>query len=178
MTARTQALVKELAALFVKYSLADWSPLTDQLSAAGRDDLADAVRELASTPKAPARKAKPKPRPGAKSKPASTLKPALAGIVFSNSRARYLEPLHRALKAREAASSAAAIRELYLSIGIKQPYPKRREDAADAIVQELDRLPDAQFFRSLKRIAKDDELSAKSGDDYRRWFNLILETKR
>lgn len=169
--------MKELAALFVKYSLADWAPLTDQLSAAGRNDLADAVRELASTPRAPARKAKPKTRGGTQSKPASTLKPSPTSIALSESRARYLEPLHRALRTREAAPSAAAIRELYLSIGIKQPYPKRREDVADAIVQELDRLTDAQFFKSLKRIANDDALSAKSGDDYRRWFNLILETK-
>lgn len=178
MTARTQALVKELAALFVKYSLADWAPLTDPLSAAGRDDLADAVRDLASTPRAPARKAKVKARPGAKSKSNSAPKPGQTGIVVSEDRARYLTPLYRALKAREAAPSAADIRELYLSIGIKQPYPKRREDVVDAIVQELDRLPDAQFLKSLKRIAKDDEHSAKSGDDYGRWFNLILETKR
>lgn len=178
MTAKTQALVKELAALFVKYSLADWAPVADQLSAAGRDDLAKAVRELASTPKAPARKSKVKVRPGAKSKWTSGPKPALSGIVISDERARYLMPLHRALKAREAAPSAADIRDLYLFIGIKQPYPKRRDDVVDAIVQELDRLPDTQFLKSLREIVKDDEPLAKSGDDYRRWFNLILETKR
>lgn len=178
MTARTQALVKDVAALFVKYSLADWSPLIEELEKGGRGKIAEAVGELAATPRAPAR-ARPKAKP-AKSvakKPAKAVQPS-AGTGFSPARAQFLEPLLRALKTRVVAPTAHDMRELYLAIGIKDAYPKRREEAVEAVILRLDQLPEPQFRKILTDIVGQDDEVARPADDYARWFNLILEPKR
>lgn len=175
MTGKTQALVKEVAGLFVKYSLADWAPLIEELERGGRGPLSMAVRDLAATPRAPARAKSKTVR--AKSKTVKFAPPA-AAISFSAERTKFLEPLLRALKARVVAPTAHDMRELYLSIGIKAPYPKSRDAVAEAVAMRLDVMPEAQFRKVLTDIVGMEEETDRRSDDYARWFNLILEPNR
>lgn len=176
MTAKTQALVKEVAALFVKYSLADWAPLIEELENGGRGKIAQSIRTIIATPKAQTRTKPTAARSSAK-RPAKKPSPATS-VAFSPERDKFLEPLLRALKGRVVAPSAHDMRELYLAIGIKDAYPKRREEAAEAIALRLDTLPDAQFKKILADLIGQDDENDQQSDDYARWFNLIVEPKR
>ena len=176
MTPKSRALIKDVAGLFVKYSLADWSPLIKELETGGRSELAEAIRELAATPRK-----SPRPKPKLTRRPAKGVakKPATqAAIRFSDERAEFLTPFLRALKARVVAPTAHDLRELYLSIGIKEPYPKRRDEAAEAIVMRLDKLTHAQFRKTLEEVVGQDDEDQADANDYARWFELIVKQTR
>lgn len=177
MTAKTQALIKEVASLFAKYSLADWLPLIEELEKGERGQLAVTVRELASTPRVSARP-KGKAKKPATKKAAKPVVRAPAATTFSAERTKFLEPLLRALKGRVVAPTAHDMRELYLAIGIKDAYPQRRDAAAEAITRQLDRMPDEQFRKILSDIVGPEDEDDHRGDAYSRWFNLILEPAR
>lgn len=172
MTAKSQALIKEIATLFVKYSLADWSPVIKELENGGRSKIAEAVRDLASvyTPPRPKQNSRQKNL----AKKASN-KPTTTSINFSTERSKYLEPLLQAMKRRIVAPTTSDMRDLYFAIGIKDAFPKRREEAAEAIVLRLDKLPDAQFQKILAEVERQGDEVEQRADDYGRWFKLILE---
>lgn len=175
MTAKSQALIKEIAALFVKYSLADWSPVINELENGGRGKIAEAVRDLASV-SAPSR---PKPITKQKSPAKQAPSKSVANLInFSAERSKYLEPLLQAMKKRVVAPTTSDMRELYFAIGIKNAFPKRREEAAEAIALRLDKLPDEQFQKIIAEVERLDNGVEQRPDDYERWFKLILDHDR
>lgn len=188
MSKRSEALLRDIAALFLKYGLQDWSVVVGELERGNRQALADAIRDLsqsASADLAAGRAAaRSKVRAKAKAAPRRQLKPATKPVAapppvaISEARAEVLEPVRVALRERAIFPTTNDLKTLYIAIGIKSAYPKRRDDAVEAIIHHLDRMGQDRYEQALQVLtSRGREGGAPGADDYARWFKIILDAK-
>jgi hypothetical protein len=164
MTGRTKsdALIRDIAHLFVKYKLRDWEPILCLLRDGGA-----AQTQIASTIDTLLKSARP-------SRSRQSSKTPGAGLRFSDARASILETLLRALRDRALLVQARDLREAYLQSGGKSALPKDRMAAVKVLLRHLDRLPNDAFADALEKIqARGSVSDANLADEYARWFNLI-----
>lgn len=166
MTTRVDALIRELAALFVKYRPSDWAPIIAELERGDRGRLAKSVAELAATP---VLRAKPKRTMKAggtrRTAPASSL-------TLRPERKDALEPLVDALMTKRILPSMSDVRSAFSALGLKGDPPKRRADGITAVISHLNSVAEERLPAAVEIVARE---AAKAGrdDSYQRWFDLI-----
>lgn len=168
---RTDALIRDIAQLFVDYRYEAWQPILEELSRGGQAQvrLAKAIEEAldkVSATKATAggrRKAKPTARP---SSPKSKAVP-----MFSSSRAETLTALQQALEERRIALTMSNLRQVYLASGGKDDLPKTRKAAVQSLLLHMDKLPDPTFEATIEKLTAGADGDAS--ETYARWFKLI-----
>jgi hypothetical protein len=173
MTAKTDRLVKDLAALFVKYSLSDWQPLLSEMRLTGEPNsqlVAAIEAHLARGMKAkkPMRRVRRK-TPASKGR---STKPVGKELD------RSLEPLRTALLNREILATSQELKSAAASIGIKDPIPSERRDAVKAILEHLRALPEDAMRSSLSKL-KSTAYSSKPdhSSEFERWVTLIMRPR-
>jgi hypothetical protein len=173
MAGKTDALVKDLAALFIKYRLSDWQPIVDMLrsGSAQSHELANEVRRLCETA---ARSHAPK---SARRKGASAREADFLSHVAPERRL-ILGELKGALTTKQLLPRAGDLRAIYLGAGGKMVLPPRREAAIRVFVAHISQLPDGKFTSVLNEIAGVRPPSASHLDDYSRWFDMIYSSKK
>lgn len=173
--AKEDALLRDIARLFVKYGTDEWKPVIALLRTGGpaHTEIAIAIEELLpralrppprSTEKRPSR-AKPEARGRRSSEP--PIPPDIDPL-----RAEALELLYGALRARNALSSAAALRDAYVRSGGKEALPAKRDEAVRALVRHMAGLSQPAFETALQQIG---EQRSDLRGEYTRWFDLIYK---
>jgi hypothetical protein len=171
MTKKTERLVKDVAALFAKYSVPDWQPILEELQRTGSyAPLADAIRDHAELA---ARAPKPRRARVKSAKSRSTARrPAKVGV------APELEVFRDAMIARRILSGSAELRAAADAIGIKDDLPANRRQSVDLIVRHLASLPnDAQLSALRCLAASAGRVKTDQGAEYERWAALIMRPK-
>jgi len=167
---RTEALLKDIARLFVTYDKADWTPFLDELRQ-GSDlqrRVAAAIEELG------------RDRLGARSKTSQKRKavatqPAARKWAHPE-RAPVLEKLEAGLRSRILLRDPKALREVLARTGAKDAPSSARAAAITALVALLDEMPVDRFTELVEAIEQSSKLDQRDFDgDYARWFTLILD---
>ncbi|KQW81999.1 hypothetical protein ASC65_12035 [Brevundimonas sp. Root1279] len=178
-------MVRDIAALFLKYNLQDWAAVIGEIERGNRHALAGAIRDLSQTAAAElatGRAAvKAKARAKAKGRSKTTVKPVAPTHVadpIGEARAAVLEPIRTALHERAIFPTTHDLKALYIAVGIKTPYPKRRDDAVDDVIHHLDRMSQDRYEQALQVLAsRDNEGWKRTSDEYAQWYKIILEPK-
>jgi hypothetical protein len=185
--ARTDALIREIAQLFVKYPSTAWKPLLEQLTQGGDGQvrIASAIQTLlqeAATilPKGSLKRqaviSRVKGKAKAKSAVISTTDNAhTSPLPFSARRYDILTAISHAMADRQLLPTLTAIREVFLVSGGKGELPKTRKAASAMLLRHLDSVPDSVFETALASF-KDGSNSASDEEEYARWFKLIKPT--
>lgn len=164
---RNQALIRDIARLFVKYDLKDWRVVIDALRKGGPEynAIGEAIGALATKPRA---SGKPKKQPGAER--------FLTELRETDPRkAEVLKGLYDRLTNKDVAPKLADLRELCLHLGVKDSLPKRREDAVLFVLRHFATLNDDALVSALEQIPpKDRNLQ----DEYNKWFKIIYTDSR
>lgn len=166
--ARSDQLIRDIAALIAKYKPSDWLPVISELQK-GSDvqaRIATALEDLLN-----------------KSNVSRSKKPRKKAVVHKKfdfpainiERKQILEPLRSALLNRRFLSSAKSLREACYHLGMKTVIPSNRSDAVQSLISFLDQLDEASFGPSVLKVIDfmpSDNLEFEK--EYRRWFNMIL----
>lgn len=177
MTARptkTDALIRDVAKLFVTYSPTVWRPVLDDLARAGGSygAIAQRLEELLAKSIAA-----PKPRRRQAAKKPSSAGPRTApsdqmALEFSPDRQATLSALATALSQRRLLPTAADIRHVYLESGGKGDLPKTRKAAIHHLLRHLNGIPGGSFG-SVHDAVRQHGSGQDAAGDYQRWFRLI-----
>lgn len=171
MSKKTSLLVRDIARLFVKYRIEEWSPILEQLRVGSviQKEISEAVELLVlETKKA---KVVRKPRPKRKAVPKKALSEP---YVFSPKRKHALEPLRSALLQKTLLPTVENMREAYRRLGLKARTPSDRAAAVEGLLQFLDSLPESRWRESVALMNEPGlSLQADPKEDYRRWFDVI-----
>lgn len=167
MSTRTDALIKELAALLVKYRPADWEPIITELERGDRGRLARMVAELAATPA----KTRTKVNRATKAKGTRT-KAGPQSFPLLPEREATLAPVVNALTTKRILPTIGDVRAAFSALGLKGSPPGRRAEMVNAIIAHLNSIEETRLPAAIEVVAKE---AAKSGRDnsYQRWFDLI-----
>jgi hypothetical protein len=162
----TETLIRDLAALFVKYRPADWVPLVEELErgSPAQRKIAEAIDELATRSAAARASSK-----GRSVRPARKKKPQTASLSFSPD----VLHLRTMLLDRKVAPGMGSIRNLARAVGLKEELPTGREAAVDRLLVALNDQPEKSSklreWVSLSRVG-----NVNHEENYMRWFSLIL----
>jgi hypothetical protein len=167
LTGKSDALIRDIAKLVVKYDLSDWaiviemfktgSPVHHAIAAAIED--ACKIGSFRSATSGAVRTARYMP-------PLESL---------SQERAEALERLSSDIEARRIIPSMAAVRAAFLAAGGKQRLPEKRPQAVKMLLNHLARISDESFQASLRAIvAKETDLQ----HEYTKWFDMIYNADR
>ncbi|UZK66285.1 hypothetical protein [Sphingomonas sp. M1-B02] len=190
MSHKTEALIREVAALFVKYRMTDWQPLIAELETRGGSPaLANAIRLLAEkTPSpAPARgRAKAKSTAAklsskARAKKAAISKPAELELEprFGGPHADTIGELRDALIAKRSFPAMSNLKAAGTALGLKGTGTSRRDVLVTMLTEHLDKLDEEAFERALRTLAREEQRSQTgSAPAYDRWFDLITAGRR
>ena len=181
-TRKTDLLIKDIAALFVKYGASDWRPILEEL-AEGTEmqvQIAHAIFELCEQTQAAKTKSRGRVGSVKRKKATSARRPTSASssseapvqLSFSLGRSSALEALAKLLNDRLILPSAADLRQMYLLVGGKQLLPKTRAAAVVALLAALDQAPEQTYRDALESMKATDSRTSNQ-EDYARWFNLI-----
>lgn len=185
MSSKTEALVRDLASLFVKYRLSDWAPILDELEhRGGSDKLVDGIRRHAedarsatAAPSGATRKLVGKTGRSGAAKP--KMAPQLElGPRFTGPHAVTVEQLCQALVSKRSLSTLRSLKAVYATLGVKSVGGSRREALIANLTKHLDQLDSVSFEKALRNVAREEERNAPgSVADYDRWFQLITARK-
>ena len=161
-----EALIRDIARLFLKYGLEEWKAVILLLQRGGPDHalIAKAIVDL---------QAKVTQRP-TRAKPTRSDK--RAAFELPPDRAEVLGELAQAMEKRELLPSAASFREIFVRAGGKGILPKKRDAAIRMLVEHLAALPNDAYSLAMREIAVSKGVSG--GDmrrEYSRWFSLIYD---
>lgn len=170
MSKRTEALTRELAALFVKYRAADWAPILDEIEGSRRSAaLSAAITDLLAKARA---KSKARPKAATRKSPNSNSEQG-ADLVHPE-RFAVLEAVRRALASKEVLATTGMLREAFVAIGMKDPPGARRDDMVKALLRHLDGVNDDQFPPTLRLLQDVARRSTRDpAADYAEWFRII-----
>lgn len=175
MVKKTDALVRDLAKLFTRYSLADWQPIIEGLrsSAATQEQIAAAIETLASSAKSSV---------STKSLRQAPRKLALDPHFLDHlplQRRGALEDLGAALLTKRVLPRAPDLRATYVMVGGKGSLPKERERAIATLITLLAEVTEPRFSDALQLIWRESQLPETGlKHDYARWFNIIYGSVR
>lgn len=170
MTVRSKsnALIRDIAQLFVRYSPKDWEVV---LGALQRDNgvqlkIAEAIRALQNS--APAKR-----------KEETKTRRTRGMPEFKSLRATLLQGLDEGLKAKSILPRANQLKNVYLTLGGKANLPQERGAAIRFFLEFLNNLPDPDFEQAIAvlRSVHPADRSALA-EEYSRWFNLIQSGTR
>ncbi len=166
---KSDALLRDVAKLFVTYSRKDWEPLLAELGqgSALQKKLAGLIEELATAP--------PSKSAAKVKKTTRSTKPAPLKWRHPE-RGPQLLKLSEELRTRKLLPNANALREALIRVGAKMPANAARPAAITSLLLALDELPSEAFRTAAHSI----ELSGDKGSDsskgeYQRWFSLIMD---
>lgn len=170
MTAKTDRLARELASLFVKYSLADWRPLIDELRRSGSyRPLADGIEQLTQVKVKQATKV----RTRSKKKGASIPSAGQYGPI-----AEELQPLRAALVSKRILHSPSELRMAAEAAGMKADLPSDRPEAIRRLLAHLESLSGPVRNSALSKMAEIGRQSkTDQGLEFERWAALIMRSK-
>ncbi|WP_242121933.1 hypothetical protein [Sphingomonas lacusdianchii] len=173
MTTKSEALIRDLAALFVKYRLSDWKPLLAELEQRGGSAaLAKAISQHAARASTPAKRVKTKAVPprSAAAKPVELdLEPR-----FTGPHAATIDELRDAMVSKRSFPLMPDLKAAITALGIKGPLNGRRDVLVMTLTEHLDRLEPAAFEAALRNLARQEERSQPDTvPAYDRWFDLI-----
>jgi hypothetical protein len=190
VSSKTEALIRDVAALFVKYRIADWQPLIAELEMRGGSPaLANAIRLLAEKTPSPAPvRGRPKAKSTAtksSSKASATKavvsKPAELELEprFSGPHADTIDELRDALIAKRSFPAMSNLKAASTALGLKGTGTSRRDVLVTMLTEHLDKLDEEAFERALRTLAREEERSQTgSVPTYDRWFDLITAGRR
>lgn len=163
---KSQALIRDIARLFIKYKLSDWRIVIDALRDGGSeyDAIADAIANLTVKPRAYSKR---KNRPGA-AQFFNELKKTDA------QKAEMLIGLYERFNNKTLAPQLADLREFCIDLGVKESTPKRREDLVLFVLRHLETLSDDALRSSLEMIPVRDR---NYQDEYNKWFQMIYTSR-
>jgi len=181
---KTDALLQDIARLFVVYPASVWKPVMEELQAGGPKQIevsqlievliAQAASHRPVKAKKPVkRNTKPTPRKPISESARETL--ATSMTLFPEHRSEVLNEISIALAQRRVLKTPAEMRELYLKIGGKGELPKSRKVAGLVFLQQLSEAPDSVFESTLRSL-NDSSADDTDKDVYARWFRLIRQT--
>jgi len=175
---KSQALIRDIAQLFVTYSGKDWQPVLDQLSNGGeaQTKVAEAVESLIAAADAASRKAKSRPKSVKRTGLTKTRK--AAAVPRRTNKSRLVDALEQAFRRREFPASAKDLREIYFKIGGKADLPKDRLGAMRELLDHLSNIPEDEFEAAMQVLNDQERETSDLAEDYRRWFKLIQTTPR
>lgn len=168
MTNKTERLIKDLAILFVKYSVSDWKPILSVMSAGGAHSaLVRAIeRQLETTSKARVKRPKPK---------AQKRDARQTEIVSGPETSPQLRTFEEALIAKRALPTARDLRMGAELLGIKEDLPADRRRGITKIIAHLTPLGHEALTTALARVAEAHIGSQHDrGAEYARWAALIM----
>jgi hypothetical protein len=175
MAKSSDALIRDIAKLFVRYELSEWRPVLDSLRMGGeaQRQIADAIEAISAV--RPPRKPKAAPR-------RSNKEALISGddILASTPEPRRgaLEDLVVALVKKRVLPRAVDLREAHLAVGGKGALPKERQQAVRALIAFLADLSDDRFSAALESIWHGTSIPKSDlQHDYRRWFSMIYGSK-
>lgn len=182
MSIKTEALIRDLASLFVKYRLSDWAPVLDELERRGGSaGISEAIQRHAdeAKPVAPAR-LRAKKKPAVKRRVAQPKVDQLElQPRFKGPNAETVEKLRDALISKRVLPSLPNLKAVQAVLGIKVTGSNRREALIAILTQYLDGLGGPAFQKALQAIARYEERNAPGAEaDYDRWFQLIIAGRR
>jgi len=172
-----QALVQDIARLFVKYNLSDWRVVLDQLRSGGDDHiaLAQAIENIYLQEK----------KGGGIKKPASRKSPGkttssydqISNVNFNiddiePARVDVLRKLYAHFVERKSAHKVAELRGIYIASGGKGRFPIKRQDAIDVILRHVALLPEDEFRKYVSVLF---EKGSGTGGEYAEWFSMIYK---
>lgn len=163
---RSESLVKELAALFVKYSLRDWQPVIDELLESGsrNSKIARAIEELGSV------------RPKVKRDVVKRAKKISPALKLRPTHKAILKPLWQALLDRKVLGTARDLRSFHLAAGVKAAFPASRQKAIELLIHHLNQLSEPDFQATMALLGRHRSLDERGfNEDYRRWFEIIFK---
>lgn len=181
---KTDALLQDIARLFVVYPASVWKPIMEELQAGGPNQIeisrlitvlinqAEANR-ASKAKRSSKRNGKPASRRSS-SKPAREA-PSSSMTLFPEHRSEVLNEIGIALAERRVLKTPAEMREVYLKIGGKGDLPKSRKVASLVLLQQLSEAPDTVFASTLKSL-NESTADDTDKDVYARWFRLIRQT--
>lgn len=172
MVRKTEALVRDLAKLFVRYDLADWKPILDELGPGGRAQsrIAAAIEGLSLIAEGGREKVPSRSNP--KRKRVAVDRSLL--VKATPERRGALEDLAEGLLARKVLPRAPDVRAAYIAGGGKGPLPKDRPAAVGALLALLIEMSDGRFSEALEAIWRSSHLPETNlKHDYARWFSII-----
>jgi hypothetical protein len=165
--AKTDLLIRDIAQLVLRYSLEDWAPLLAELEEGGaaRQKLAAAIGEIIE-------KAQPLARQMKRRKGTSRKK-----TVTRASRTPFGEKVAFIIQNREMLPTLGHLRQLAFYVGMKAPLPPSRDRAAAELIRYMEALPEEHQTRVLDVLQQiRSRKQHDAGDDYQRWFSVILAT--
>ena len=181
---KTDALLQDIARLFVVYPASVWKPVLQELQAGGpkQTELLRLVVVLidqaeSSRASKAVRSSKRNVKPASRRQPSKPAReaPGSSTTLFPEQRSEVLNEIGIALAERRVLKTPAEMREVYLKIGGKGDLPKSRKVASLMFLQQLSEASDTVFastLRSLNEGTADDT----DKDVYARWFRLIRQT--
>lgn len=172
VTGRTKsdALLRDVAKLFVTYSPRDWEPLLAELNQGSelQKRVANLIAELANAAPTPRRS-----KPG-KSKAAE--RQSAARMWAHPERAEALKSLEVGLRGGRLLPTFSAVKEALARTGLKSPVPRTRAAAIAMLLEGLDQMPGEKYLALADAIIKSDPVQSTDRKlDYQRWFALILD---
>jgi hypothetical protein len=179
VSTKTEALIRDVAALFVKYRLSDWTPLLDELERRGGSAaLAAAIRRHAGSAQ-PAAPAKRGAKGGAAKRRATRPKAPQLQPRFVGPHAETVDRLREALVAKRSLPSVSSLRSVNAALGIKAAGSNRREVLIAILTDHLNKLDADAFEKALRTLAREEERDRpETVADYDRWFHLITAGRK
>jgi hypothetical protein len=172
---KTDALIRDVAKLFVAYPMAVWRPLIDDLDKGGDVQARVGAAIVEILEKMPSPKPKRSTASSRRRKEAVARKPtsiAAAEPSFVPERAEALGLLSDELANRRVLPRLPELRRLYLDVGGKLELPRDRKAACGVLLAHLSEVSDEAFSRALVTI-REGTADAGAVDAYARWFRLI-----
>lgn len=182
---KSDALIRDIAQLFVTYARDDWEPILRQLAAGGdsyqqlRERIINLVAETAAA-RTKAKRATTKTPVKPTKTPAKTASRSGETVISWNLksgihtvRTKKLQELEVALDERRVLPTATMLREFYRLVGGKgELLTTSRRASVEQVVNQIATLPTDLQSTLLKDIGK---LEGPAGQDdaYDRWFSLI-----
>jgi len=159
---KNEALVRDVARLFLKYDLEDWRSFLGMLRESGPDyDLiCGAIEEIASKRGKQSREVKTKTSSAANRLPKD----------IDDTRALLLSKVQNEISSKSDQWSLGELRNVYLRSGGKDPLPAKKRDAIRAFILRLARLPNDVFSKSVQGIL---DRNTNLQEEYSKWFQMI-----
>lgn len=176
---KSDALIRDIAKLFVTYSPRDWAPILEQLHGGGivQAKIAEAVAALQVEAQSSSQKTKIRSKFIKKKLPSKIGHRPSIDYALSE-RGPVLDALEKAIRERQLLYGAKELRDFYFKIGGKDSLPKDRLGAIRELLRFLDVLPQDGFDAAMDVLRNQNPATDSLADDYRRWFNLIQATPR
>lgn len=174
MTELDPRLIAELARLAPRYPAQQWKLLAEWVDDEDkRRELGLLLREIADASRAPRRR--PNRKRAKAHSHAQKLRAAIDAVRDDDPhRAEILEQAWDQLRSREVLPTLAALRSFVAAAGLNDLKSSRRDQATTELMEQLVTMSQADLDNVTFAVPED---GRSLGEEYERWFHLILDRK-